>query len=171
MKEAVDQGIDLNELKPGETVHFSMPAVMAAGATGSQSVSITQGVYYYYADYGLGSYLTSPYYVSWGNITATAYCVQPSKPGPGDGTYTITKIEDNQALAKVCYYGTLASEENGFFDEKHPDFRQGSVLSLLTLRHLMLMDPVTGILEQMQQGVRWPWNCITIAWVCRISQM
>ena len=125
MKEAVDQGIDLNELKPGETVHFSMPAVMAAGATGSQSVSITQGVYYYYADYGLGSYLTSPYYVSWGNITATAYCVQPSKPGPGDGTYTITKIEDNQALAKVCYYGTLASEENGFFDEKHPDFSAG----------------------------------------------
>ena len=60
MKEAVDQGIDLNELKPGETVHFSMPAVMAAGATGSQSVSLLREFISYYADYGLGSYLTSP---------------------------------------------------------------------------------------------------------------
>lgn len=28
-------------------------------------------------------------------------------------------------MAKVCYYGTKASDENGFFDEKHPDFSAG----------------------------------------------
>lgn len=125
MEEAVEQGIDFSEMEPGETVRFSMPALMASGETGAQTVSITQGPWYNYADYGLGSYRTSPYYVSWGSITAIAYCVQPSKPGPDSGTYTITKIEGNQALAKVCYYGTLASEENGFFDEKHPDFPEG----------------------------------------------
>lgn len=126
MEEAVDQGIALEELEIGETVTFEMPMLLAASAeTGSQSVSITAGPWYYYADYGLGSYLTCPYYVKWGSITATAYCVQPSKKGPDDGTYSITKLSDGKTLAKVCYYGTKASDENGFFDEKHPDFSAG----------------------------------------------
>ena len=102
-----------------------MPVMLASGDTGVKSVSVTAGPWYHYADYGLGSYLTCPYYVSWGNINATAYCVQPSKKGPDNGTYTIQKLEDGKTLAKVCYYGTKASEENGFFDEKHPDFSAG----------------------------------------------
>lgn len=126
MEEAGNQGIALEELEAGETVTFEMPMLLAANAeTGSQSVSITAGSWYYYADYGLGSYLTCPYYVKWGSITATAYCVQPSKKGPDDGTYSITKLSDGKTLAKVCYYGTKASDENGFFDEKHPDFSAG----------------------------------------------
>lgn len=125
MEEAVDQGIALNELEVGEMVTFEMPMLLAAAGTGSQSVSITRGSWYHYADYGLGSYITAPYYVSWGGIKATAYCVQPSKNGPDDGTYTITKLSDGKTLAKVCYYGTKASDENGFFDEKHPDFSAG----------------------------------------------
>ena len=63
--------------------------------------------------------------MSWGGIKATAYCVQPSKNGPDDGTYSISKLSDGKTLAKVCYYGTKASDENGFFDEKHPDFSTG----------------------------------------------
>ena len=125
MEEAVDQGIALNELEAGEMVTFEMPMLLAAAETGSQSVSITRGSWYHYADYGLGSYITAPYYVSWGGIKATAYCVQPSKNGPDDGTYSITKLSDGKTLAKVCYYGTKASDENGFFDEKHPDFSAG----------------------------------------------
>ena len=125
MEEAVDQGIALNELEAGEIVTFEMPMLLAAAETGSQSVSITRGSWYHYADYGLGSYITAPYYVSWGGIKATAYCVQPSKNGPDDGTYSITKLSDGKTLAKVCYYGTKASDENGFFDEKHPDFSAG----------------------------------------------
>ena len=126
LEEAVDQGIALDELKAGETVTFEMPMLLAASTeTGTQSVSITAGSWYYYSDYGLGSYLTCPYYVKWGSITATAYCVQPSKRGPDDGTYSITKLSDGKTLAKVCYYGTKASDENGFFDEKHPDFSAG----------------------------------------------
>ena len=125
MEEAVDQGIALNELEAGEMVTFEMPMLLAAAETGSQSVSITRGSWYHYADYGLGSYITAPYYVSWGGIKATAYCVQPSKNGPDDGTYSITKLSYGKTLAKVCYYGTKASDENGFFDEKHPDFSAG----------------------------------------------
>ena len=125
MQEAVEQGIALDELEVGEMVTFEMPMLLAAAGTGSQSVSITRGRWYHYADYGLGSYITAPYYVSWGGIKATAYCVQPSKNGPDDGTYTITKLSDGKTLAKVCYYGTKASDENGFFDEKHPDFSAG----------------------------------------------
>ena len=125
MEEAVEQGIALDELEVGEMVTFEMPMLLAAAGTGSQSVSITRGSWYHYADYGLGSYITAPYYVSWSGIKATAYCVQPSKNGPDDGTYTITKLSDGKTLAKVCYYGTKASDENGFFDEKHPDFSAG----------------------------------------------
>ena len=125
MTEAVDQGIDLNSMDIGETVVFEMPALMAANMAGSQSVSVTRGPWYEYSDYNLGSYRTAPYYVSWGGISATAYCVQPSKPGPDDGTYTITKLADSKELAKVCYYGAKASEKNGFFAEKHPDFSEG----------------------------------------------
>lgn len=125
MEAAIEEGIDLEEMEVNETVTFAMPMMLAAAGTGTQSVSITRGSWYHYADYGLGSYLTAPYYVSWGGISATAYCVQPSKNGPDDGTYTITKLSDSKTLAKVCYYGTKASDENGFFDEKHPDFSAG----------------------------------------------
>lgn len=126
MEEAIEQDINLSELEIGETITFEMPMLLAASAeTGSQSVDITRGSWYYYSDYGLGSYQTAPYHVKWGGISATAYCVQPSKSGPDDGKYTITKLSDSKTLAKVCYYGTKASDENGFFDEKHPDFSTG----------------------------------------------
>lgn len=125
LQEATVQKVPISELEVGETVTFDMPMMLASGETGVKSVSVTAGPWYHYADYGLGSYLTCPYYVSWGSINATAYCVQPSKKGPDNGTYTIQKLEDGKTLAKVCYYGTKASEENGFFDEKHPDFSAG----------------------------------------------
>lgn len=125
LQEATEQEVPISELGVGETVTFDMPVMLASDDTGVKSVSVTAGPWYHYADYGLGSYLTCPYYVSWGNINATAYCVQPSKKGPDNGTYTIQKLEDGKTLAKVCYYGTKASEENGFFDEKHPDFSAG----------------------------------------------
>ena len=124
LEQGEEQGIDILSLEEGETVQFQAQALFAS-ARSTTSVSVTRGAYYYYADYGLGSYLTAPYTVKFGDITATAYCVQPSKPGPGDGTYTITKLSDGKTLAKVCYYGTKASGDEGFFAEKHPDFSTG----------------------------------------------
>lgn len=124
LEQGEEQGMDMLSLKEGETVQFQAQALFAT-ARSTTSVSVTRGAYYYYADYGLGSYLTAPYTVKFGDVTATAYCVQPSKPGPGDGTYTITKLSDGKTLAKVCYYGTKASGDEGFFAEKHPDFSTG----------------------------------------------
>lgn len=124
LEQGEEQGIDMLSLEEGETVQFQAQALFAS-ARSTTSVSVTRGAYYYYADYGLGSYLTAPYTVKFGDITATAYCVQPSKPGPGDGTYTITKLSDGKTLAKVCYYGTKDSGDEGFFAEKHPDFSTG----------------------------------------------
>ena len=57
---------------------------------------------YRYADYGYGSYLTYQYTVKFGNVSATAYCVQPSKPGPGTGTYTINKVGDVFFISPTC---------------------------------------------------------------------
>ena len=123
--QAEDQGIDVQGLKNGESVSFMAQAPMARAARASQSVTITQGDWYYYADYGLGSYLTAPFTVTFGNVTATAFCIQPSKPGPGSGTYQITKLEGNRELAKVCYYGTEASGSAYFFNHYHNDFSAG----------------------------------------------
>ena len=123
--QAEEQGINLQEMERGESISFTAQAPVAKAARASQSVTITQGSYYYYADYGLGSYVTAPFTVSFGNVTATAYCIQPSKPGPGSGTYQITKLEGNRELAKVCYYGTEASGSAYFFNHYHTDFSAG----------------------------------------------
>ena len=124
--QAESQGVDIQGLDSGESVSFTAQAPMARTArAASQTVTITQGSWYYYADYGLGSYLTAPFTVSFGNVKATAYCIQPSKPGPGSGTYQITKLEGNKELAKVCYYGTEASGSAYFFNSHHSDFSAG----------------------------------------------
>ena len=123
--QAEEQGIDILGMESGESISFTAQAPMARAARASQSVTITEGSYYYYADYGLGSYVTAPFTVSFGNVTATAYCIQPSKPGPGSGTYQITKLEGNRELAKVCYYGTEASGSAYFFNHYHTDFSAG----------------------------------------------
>ena len=116
MDQAENEGIDLYEMEPGETVTFM---AAAGNARSSQQVSVTRGAEYRYADYGYGTYLTYQYTVKFGNVSTTAYCVQPSKPGPGTGTYTINKVGDGKALAKVCYYGTKASGDDGFFTEEN----------------------------------------------------
>ena len=116
LEQAEGNGIDLYVMEAGETVTFM---AAAGNARSSQQVSVTRGAEYRYADYGYGTYLTYQYTVKFGNISATAYCVQPSKPGPGSGTYTINKVGDGKALAKVCYYGTKASGNDGFFTEEN----------------------------------------------------
>ncbi len=108
-------------MEEGESVTF----YASAGARSVEQVSVTRGDCYRYADYGYGSYLTYKYTVQFGDISATAYCIQPSVNSPGSGTYSISKLKDKKALAKVCYYGTKASGEEGFFAEKHPDFSAG----------------------------------------------
>lgn len=127
---AGEQDIDLIAMEDGETVSFT---AVNTSTRATQDVNVTRGTAYYYADYGLGSYVTYKYTVKFGNVSATAYCVQPSKAGPGDGVYKITKLGDSKALAKVCYYGTKASGENGFFSEKHPDFSAGKQFIIVHL--------------------------------------
>ena len=125
MMQAAEQGVDFTELEAGESLTFTAQSKKLRAARASQKVTVTQGDWYYYADYGLGTYLTSPFTVTFGNVTATAYCIEPSKPGPGSGTYQITKLEGNRELAKVCYYGTEAAGSSAFFAKHHTDFSTG----------------------------------------------
>ena len=124
IEQAANHGVDFEAMETGEVATFSAIAARDA-SVGSQQVTIEKGPIYRYADYGLGTYLTEPYYISYGSVRATAYCIQPAKPGPGSGTYTITKLADNQALAKVCYYGTDAAGAESYFANKHSDFSAG----------------------------------------------
>lgn len=123
MEQAVEQGVDFEAMETGEMTTFK--AMAKTVGVGSQYVTVEKGPLYRYADFGLGTYVTEPYYISYGNVRATAYCVQPAKPGPPSGTYTITKLADNQALAKVCYYGTDAAGSESYFANKHSDFSAG----------------------------------------------
>ena len=120
-----EEEIDLAALGFGETVSFEVPRLRGAKASSTQTVEVTCGTCYQYSDYDLGSYQTHKYTVKFGSVSATAYCVQPSRGVPGDGTFTITKLKDGKALAKVCYYGTKAAGDEGFFAEKYPDFSAG----------------------------------------------
>lgn len=121
MMQAEQQDIDLMAMEAGESVTF----YASAGASSMEQVTVTRGTCYRYADYGYGSYLTYKYTVQFGNISATAYCVQPSADSPESGTYSISRLKDQKTLAKICYYGTKASGNEGFFAEKHPDFSEG----------------------------------------------
>lgn len=118
MSQAGEQGIDLLAMDEGESAVF----YASAGGRAEEKVTVTRGDCFRYADFGLGTYLTYRYTVRFGDVAATAYCVQPSKDSPDSGTFSITKLKDKKGLSKVCYYGTKASGEEGFFAEKYPDF-------------------------------------------------
>ena len=116
MEQADEEGIDLYSLDEGESVIFM---ARVASTTSTKKVTVTRGACYQYSDYGYGSYLTYQYTVKFGSVSATAYCIQPEKSSPGSGTYDITKLSDGKKLAKVCYYGTKASGDDGFFTEEN----------------------------------------------------
>lgn len=118
----IEGDVDLSSMEVGQTITFT---AMNRKNARSTDVEVTTGEWYYYADYGLGSYLTQPFTVKFGSVTATAYCIEPSKPGPGTGVYEITKLGGKGELAKVCYYGTNASGSYNFFEKNHPDFSEG----------------------------------------------
>ena len=116
MEQAGEEGIDLYSLNEGESVTFM---AREASTQSTKKVTVTRGACYQYSDYGYGSYLTYQYTVKFGSVSATAYCIQPEKSSPGSGTYDITKLSDGKKLAKVCYYGTKASGDDGFFTEEN----------------------------------------------------
>ena len=116
MDQAEDSGIDLYSMEEGEVFTFM---AREASTRSTKKVTVTRGACYQYSDYGYGSYLTYKYTVKFGNVSATAYCIQPEKSSPGTGTYDITKLSDGKKLAKVCYYGTKAAGDEGFFTEEN----------------------------------------------------
>lgn len=69
MAQAGEQEIDLFQMKEGETVTFVANASNQA-ARATQTVTITKGLLYRYQDYDLGTYVTEPYFISYGNVHA-----------------------------------------------------------------------------------------------------
>ena len=115
MDQAEDSGIDLYSMEEGEVVTFM---AREASSRSTKKVTVTRGNCYHYSDYGYGSYLTYQYTVKFGNVSATAYCIQPEKSSPGTGTYDITKLSDGKKLAKVCYYGTKVAGDEGSLQKR-----------------------------------------------------
>ncbi len=101
--------------KKGEIATFE--AVSAYSARSTQQVTIEKGPLYRYADYNLGTYLTEPYYISYGTSEQLRIVYSQLSLGPGSGNYTITKIGDNQALAKSVLLRHRCRRERKLFCE------------------------------------------------------
>lgn len=140
MKQANEQEVPIADLQAGESVTFQAYGTVARAA---QSVTVTKGEDIYYSSYGYGSYLTCEFTVSFGSVSAKAYCVEPSKASPGSGNYSISKLGDAKSLAKVCYYGTKAAGDDSFFSEssEYGNLPSGARVILLHLAASYAYDP------------------------------
>lgn len=132
LEAAREQEIDFLGLAPGESLTFYATigddsGIMTVASSMVTAVTVTRADKpYQYEDYGYGTYHTYKYTVSFKDITATAYCVQPSRLIANSGkNYKVQRLKGAKNLAKVCYYGTKAAGDEGFFAERHPDFSAG----------------------------------------------
>lgn len=129
LEEAQRQNIDFLGLAPGESLTFYATigqddGIMPMAIVDATKVTVVRASKpYKYEDEGLGTHQTYKYTVTFNDITATAYCIQPNRDIPGSSKdYTIKRLNGAKKLAKVCYYGTKAAGTEGFFAERHPGF-------------------------------------------------
>ena len=158
MQEAVDQEVALADLEAGESITFDMPMMLASGETGTKSVTVTAGSWYYYADYGLGSYLTCPYYVN-GEASMRQHTVLNHRKKDREMELIRSR---NLPMEKHLRRSAITEQKQVmrmvFSMRNIRIFRQERDSSLRILQRLMQMDPVTGHPEPMQQERTWQWN-------------
>ena len=146
---AVEQGVDFNGMEPGEIT--TIKAMARTAGVGSQQVTIEKGPIYRYADYGLGTYLTEPYYISYGSVRATAYCIQPAKPDrdqvfiPSQSWLTIRLLQRYVITVPMRQVQKVILRTSTWI------FHQERDLFLSIWRLLMLMAVVMRSMEPMQQ--------------------
>lgn len=140
MEQAKEQEVPLAAMETGETLTFQAYGSLTRAA---QTVTVTKGDNIYYSTYGYGSYLTCEFTVSFGSVSAKAYCVEPEKGSPGSGNYTVTRLGDAKALAKVCYYGTKAAGDDSFFTDAngYGNLSNGAKIILIHLAASYAYDP------------------------------
>ena len=99
---AIEEGIpSLLDLQPGESITFY---ASLGGSRGTYQVTVKKGDECSYGT--LGWYKTYKYIVTVPDLAIyeeVAFCVQPDKPGPPNGTYELNSL-NSDLLAKVCYY-------------------------------------------------------------------
>lgn len=129
LEQAEAQQIDFLGLAPGESLTFytsigqedeQNEGIMRAAVT---AVTVTRAAEpFWYSEYGYGTRFTYKYTVEFNGIKATAYCIRPSLASPGSSkNYKVIKLKGAKTLAKVCYYGTKAAGDEGFFAERYPE--------------------------------------------------
>ncbi len=84
---------------------------------------------YNYDTVGVGNgnkKITNHYVVTYKNITATAYCIQPERSNPAESeTFSISKLKDKALLAKVIYFANASKKNGGYFETYHTGFSEG----------------------------------------------
>ena len=101
MEQAVEQGVDFNgAMEPGRWTTIKLIARDAS--VGSQQVTIEKVQYTICRLWAWNISYRAVLYFLW-SVRATAYCINPAKPGPNSAPIPSQKLADNQALAKVCY--------------------------------------------------------------------
>lgn len=158
MMQATEQGVDFTELEPGESLTFTAQSKKLRAARASQSVTVTQGEWYYYADYGLGTYLTSPFTVTFGNVTATAYCIEPSKPDREVGLIRSQNWKETGNWQRFVITERKLPVLLRFLQNIIRIFPQGNGLSLPIWLHPMPMEAVMRFMGQIVPVRVWQWS-------------
>lgn len=95
----------------------------------NETATVAKGNTFYYSTYGLGTYVTSEYIVTYRGEKILAYCIEPQRAGPSGDMSTIynepENLEASNIMTKIYYYSTLATGKDNFFNLKHPDFEYG----------------------------------------------
>ncbi len=171
MLQAVEQGVNLLELEEGESLQFTARSVNLFSAKASQQVTVTAGEWYHYADYGLGSYLTCHYTVSFGNVKATAYCVQHPNRDQEMELIPLQGCKMEKRLQKYVITERKQVEMKVSLQRNIRSFQQEKDLSLPILQRLMQMGAVMLFPVPMQQERHWLWNFMITVSSNRIFQM
>ena len=142
MQEAVDQEVALADLEAGESITFDMPMMLASGETGTKSVTVTAGSWYYYAEALMRQHTALNHRKKDREMELIR-----SRNLPMERHLQRSAITEQKQVMRM-----VSSMRNIRI------FRQERDSSLPILQQLMQMDPVTGHPELMQQERTWQWN-------------
>ncbi len=157
LEQAGEQDIDLIAMEDGETVSFTQ-SIPVQEQHRECKCDVTRGAAYYYADYGLGSYVTYKYTVKFGSVLQLpTVCSHPRRD-----LGMVSIRSPNWVTAKHWQKCATTVPKHpvkmDFFLRNILIFQPENSLSLSIWQHPMPITAVTLFLVRMQPDRLWQWN-------------
>ncbi len=107
-------------------IDHSEDGFLSAAANDTTTVKVKVLDVYDYDKAGLGDgtgMFTNKYQVTFNDIKAVAYCLDPAKDNPKmSDNFSISKYDDGKSVARILYYAQADAENGGYFALKHPGY-------------------------------------------------